>query len=161
MKYQTYCRGKVTANYLIAGSVKSYAVVVVGIFQLYSIHITLHDGSSDLPPLEVVVMPAVFAMSSKTSLHSYIIGRSASVRTRDEPEILKSTYLARQRATFAIPVTPHLLRYFKRFLRIYECASVKRLVIFGSSIASRWLYRSAIVFLTANVSLEAQQNHRQ
>jgi hypothetical protein len=33
-------------------------------------HITLQAGSSALPPLDVVVMAAVFAISSITSLHN-------------------------------------------------------------------------------------------
>jgi hypothetical protein len=43
------------------------------------IHMTLQAGSSALPPLEVVVMAAVFAISSITSLHSYTNGGQRDV----------------------------------------------------------------------------------
>jgi hypothetical protein len=43
---------------------------VVEIVHVDRIHITLQAGSSALPPLDVVVMAAVFAISSITALHS-------------------------------------------------------------------------------------------
>jgi hypothetical protein len=43
------------------------------------IHMTLQAGSSALPPLDVVVMAAVFAISSITSLHSYTNGGQRDV----------------------------------------------------------------------------------
>jgi hypothetical protein len=39
-------------------------------YRIDHVHITLQAGSSALPPLDVVVMAAVFAMSSITSLHN-------------------------------------------------------------------------------------------
>jgi hypothetical protein len=117
------------------------------------IHMTLQAGSSALPPLDVVVMAAVFAISSITSLHSYTNG---SQREFGILEDTRKSYLSRDRTALAITITSHSLRHFERFLWIHKRPPIKRLLIFRAGAVRSWFDKSTVVLSTSNISLEAE-----
>jgi hypothetical protein len=97
-------------------------------------------------------MAAVFAISSITALHSCVETKSALYQG---PWGKENSYLSRNRTTLAITITSHPLRHFERFFWVHKRSSVKRLLVISAAVRS-WSDRSAVVLLTADISLQAK-----